>query len=132
MSRAATMPIEAPDVVVPARHWIALLGGMLGAFMAILDIQITNSSLRNIQGALSATMDESSWIATSYLVAEMIAIPLSGWLSQVFGKRRYLIGTTVLFTFSSLLCSVSWNMGSMVVFRAIQGFTGGALIPLAF
>lgn len=117
---------------VPLRHWIALLGGMLGAFMAILDIQITNSSLKDIQGALSATLDESSWISTSYLVAEMIAIPLSGWLSTALGARRYLIGTTVIFTVSSLLCSIAWNMSSMIAFRAMQGFSGGALIPMAF
>lgn len=117
---------------VPRRNWIALVGGLIGAFMAILDIQITNSSLKDIQGALSATLDESSWISTSYLVAEMIAIPLSGWLSMALGKRRYLTWTTVVFTLSSLLCSISWNMTSMIVFRAIQGFSGGALIPLAF
>ena len=117
---------------VPTRHWIALFGGLIGAFMAILDIQITNSSLKDIQGALSATLDESSWISTSYLVAEMIAIPLSGWLTKVLGKRRYLTWTTAIFTLSSLLCSFSWNMTSMIVFRAMQGFSGGALIPLAF
>ena len=117
---------------VPRRHWIALIGGLIGAFMAILDIQITNSSLKDIQGALSATLDESSWISTSYLVAEMIAIPLSGWLSMALGKRRYLTWTTVIFTLSSLLCSISWNMTSMITFRALQGFSGGALIPLAF
>ncbi|ELR65911.1 Inner membrane component of tripartite multidrug resistance system [Photobacterium marinum] len=117
---------------VPRRHWIALIGGLIGAFMAILDIQITNSSLKDIQGALSATLDESSWISTSYLVAEMIAIPLSGWLSRALGKRRYLTWTTLVFITSSLLCSISWNMTSMIVFRAMQGFSGGALIPLAF
>ncbi|WP_273860108.1 DHA2 family efflux MFS transporter permease subunit [Photobacterium sp. GSS17] len=117
---------------VPRRHWIALFGGLLGAFMAILDIQITNSSLKDIQGALSATLDESSWISTSYLVAEMIAIPLSGWLSRSLGKRRYLTWTTAIFTLSSFLCSMSWNLGSMITFRAMQGFSGGALIPLAF
>ncbi|GAL04499.1 inner membrane component of tripartite multidrug resistance system [Photobacterium aphoticum] len=122
----------ADDFAVPRRHWIALFGGLIGAFMAILDIQITNSSLKDIQGALSATLDESSWISTSYLVAEMIAIPLSGWLSKSLGKRRYLTWTTVIFTLSSFLCSLSWNMTSMIVFRAMQGFSGGALIPLAF
>ncbi|GEM77102.1 DHA2 family efflux MFS transporter permease subunit [Vibrio sagamiensis] len=117
---------------VSTRNWIALFGGLIGAFMAILDIQITNSSLKDIQGALSATLDESSWISTSYLIAEMIAIPLSGWLSMVLGKRRYLTWTTAIFTLSSLLCSISWNMTSVIIFRAIQGFSGGALIPLAF
>jgi len=117
---------------IPLRNWIALMGGLIGAFMAILDIQITNSSLQNIQGAISATIDESSWISTSYLVAEMIAIPLSGWLSTSLGKKRYLTWTTVVFSISSLLCSFSWNLTSIIVFRALQGFSGGALIPLAF
>jgi len=128
MSRA----VKTSEDYVPVRHWIALVGCMLGAFMAILDIQITNSSLKNIQGALSATFSESSWISTSYLVAEMIAISLGGWLSQILGKRFYLTWTTILFAISSLLCSLSWSMGSIIVFRAVQGFSGGALIPLAF
>ena len=131
MSQASVVA-QAESEQVPTRHWIALFGGLIGAFMAILDIQITNSSLKDIQGALSATLDESSWISTSYLVAEMIAIPLSGWLSKALGKRRYLTWTTAIFTLSSLLCSFSWNMTSMIVFRAMQGFSGGALIPLAF
>ncbi|RSD31658.1 DHA2 family efflux MFS transporter permease subunit [Vibrio pectenicida] len=132
MSEAISEAHPSTENEIPLRNWIALIGGLIGAFMAILDIQITNSSLKDIQGALSATLDESSWISTSYLVAEMIAIPLSGWLSQVLGKRRYLTWTTSIFTLSSLLCSLSWNMTSMITFRAIQGFSGGALIPLAF
>lgn len=132
MSIALSATVSPHENTVPLKNWIALIGGLVGAFMAILDIQITNSSLKDIQGALSATLDESSWISTSYLVAEMIAIPLSGWLSQVLGKRRYLTWTTSIFTLSSLLCSLSWNMTSMITFRALQGFSGGALIPLAF
>ncbi len=129
---SGSKPIAPEQQDVPRRHWIALIGGLIGAFMAILDIQITNSSLKDIQGALSATLDESSWISTSYLVAEMIAIPLSGWLSRALGKRRYLTWTTLIFVSASLLCSFSWNMTSMIIFRALQGFSGGALIPLAF
>lgn len=121
-----------PNKVVTTRDWIALFGGLLGAFMAILDIQITNSSLSAIQGALSATLDQSSWISTSYLVAEMIAIPLSAWFAKSLGERRYLVWTTAIFALSSFLCSLSWNLNSIIVFRAIQGFSGGALIPLAF
>ncbi|MFM4805223.1 DHA2 family efflux MFS transporter permease subunit [Aeromonas bivalvium] len=117
---------------IPRRNWIAVMGGLIGAFMAILDIQITNASLKDIQGALSATLSESSWISTSYLVAEMIAIPLSGWLSRGLSVRRYLLWTTGAFIVSSVLCSFSWNLTSMIVFRAMQGFTGGALIPMAF
>ena len=128
---APTTTPEQSDTVTP-RQWIALFGGLIGAFIAILDIQITNSSLSEIQGALAATLDKSSWISTSYLVAEMIAIPLSGWLAKGLGERRYLAWTTAIFSISSFLCSLSWNLNSMIVFRAMQGFSGGALIPLAF
>ena len=114
------------------RDWIAVMSVMLGAFMAVLDIQITNSSLKDIQGALAATLEEGSWISTSYLVAEIIMIPLTAWLVQLLSARRLAIWVSIGFLFSSLLCSMAWNLESMIVFRAMQGFTGGALIPLAF
>lgn len=114
------------------RDWIALYAAMLGAFMAMLDIQITNASLKEIQGALSATLEEGSWISTSYLVAEIIMIPLTGWLINLLGLRRLALWVTGGFLFSSLLCSVAWSLNSMIAFRAMQGFTGGALIPMAF
>ena len=108
------------------------MSAMLGAFMAVLDIQITNSSLKDIQGALSATLEEGSWISTSYLVAEIIMIPLTAWLVQLLSARRLAVWVSIGFLISSLLCSFAWNLESMIVFRAMQGFTGGALIPLAF
>ncbi|MBC9250065.1 EmrB/QacA family drug resistance transporter [Pseudomonas alcaligenes] len=114
------------------RDWIAVMSAMLGAFMAVLDIQITNSSLKDIQGALSATLEEGSWISTSYLVAEIIMIPLTAWLVQLLSARRLAVWVSLGFLASSLLCSFAWNLESMIVFRALQGFTGGALIPLAF
>ncbi|MGE4405817.1 MDR family MFS transporter [Pseudomonas sp.] len=109
-----------------------MMSAMLGAFMAVLDIQITNSSLKDIQGALSATLEEGSWISTSYLVAEIIMIPLTAWLVQLLSARRLAVWVSIGFLISSLLCSLAWNLESMIVFRALQGFTGGALIPLAF
>ncbi|MGE6659816.1 MDR family MFS transporter [Pseudomonas sp. NPDC077408] len=109
-----------------------MMSAMLGAFMAVLDIQITNSSLKDIQGALSATLEEGSWISTSYLVAEIIMIPLTAWLVQLLSARRLAVWVSIGFLISSLLCSFAWNLESMIVFRALQGFTGGALIPLAF
>jgi DHA2 family multidrug resistance protein len=99
--------------------------------MAVLDIQITNSSLKDIQGALGATLDEGTWISTSYLVAEIIVIPLTGWLSQVFSVRRYLVLNAGLFVLFSMCCAWSWDLTSMIAFRALQGITGGALIPMA-
>ncbi len=114
-----------------ARKWIAVAGTMLGAFMAILDIQITNSSLADISGGISATTDEGSWISTSYLIGEIITIPLTAWLSRIFTVRWYLLVNIVLFLTFSALCGISSNLGEMIIFRAGQGFTGGVFIPQA-
>lgn len=121
---------NSPDYV-PLRTWIGVLASMLGAFMAVLDIQITNASLQEIQASLGASLDEGSWISTSYLVAEIIVIPLSGWLSRVFTLRRYLLVNTAFFIFFSICCASAWDLNSMILFRALQGFTGGVLIPSA-
>ena len=120
-----------PEGPVSGRTWIAVAAGMLGAFMAVLDIQITNSSLRDILGALNATQDEGSWISTAYLVAEIIVIPLTALLTRTFGMRGYMMGTTALFLVFSTLCGAAWNRQSLILFRMMQGFTGGALIPMA-
>ena len=121
----------APPQAVPLRVWIAVASGLLGAFMAILDIQITNSSLRDILGTLSATPEEGSWISTSYLVAEIVVIPLTGLLCRIFSMRLFMLGTTLLFLIFSTLCGNAWSLESMIVFRMMQGLTGGAMIPLS-
>ncbi len=113
------------------RKWIAVFGTMLGAFMAVLDIQITNSSLRDISGGIAATPDEGSWISTAYLVGEIVTIPLTAWLSEVFTVRYYLLVNIVLFLAFSALCGISTSLSEMIVFRAGQGFTGGVFIPMA-
>jgi DHA2 family multidrug resistance protein len=113
------------------RKWVGVIGTMLGAFMAVLDIQITNSSLRDIAGGIAATPDEGSWISTAYLVGEIITIPLTAWLSEVFSVRYYLLGNVVLFLIFSALCGISTSLGEMIIFRAGQGFTGGVLIPMS-
>jgi MFS transporter, DHA2 family, multidrug resistance protein len=117
---------------VPFRDWIAVFGAILGAFMAVLDIQITNSSLQYIQGGLAASLDEGTWISTGYLVAEIVVIPLTGYLGGVFGLRRYLLVNVVLFVVFSMLCGIATSLYEMILFRAAQGFTGGVLIPTAF
>ncbi|GAA6616552.1 DHA2 family efflux MFS transporter permease subunit [Scytonema sp. NUACC26] len=122
---------KSPSEQVSLRTWIGVLASMLGAFMAVLDIQITNASLQEIQGALGATLEEGSWISTAYLVAEIVVIPLTGWLSRVFSLRRYLLVNTALFLLFSITCAWAWNLNSMIIFRALQGFTGGVLIPTA-
>ncbi|RTL32549.1 MAG: DHA2 family efflux MFS transporter permease subunit [Burkholderiales bacterium] len=131
-SSVAPMPLLAvPGQGVDLRTWFAVAAGLLGAFMAVLDIQITNSSLKDILGTLSATQEEGSWISTAYLCAEIVVIPLTGLLARVLGLRNYMVGTTALFLVCSTLCGAAWNLPSMVVFRMMQGFTGGALIPMA-
>ncbi len=121
-----------PTGKVGLREWIGVLGALLGAFMAVLDIQITNASLKDVTGALGATLDEGSWISTSYLMTEIVIIPLAGWLAMIFSTRRYLLVTAALFLVFSTLCGFAWDLPSMIIFRALQGLTGGALIPLAF
>jgi DHA2 family multidrug resistance protein len=111
--------------------WLAVAAAILGAFTAILDIQITNSSLSDIQGALGASPEEGSWISTAYLMAEIIVIPLTGWLGSIFGLRRYLATNTALFIGFSIACALSTSLTEMIFFRAGQGFTGGVLIPTA-
>ena len=123
---------QLPPDQISLRSWIGVMGAILGAFMAVLDIQITNASLKDIQAALGATLEEGSWISTAYLVAEIVVIPLTGWLSRVFSTRRYLLMNAALFIFFSMCCAWSWNLNSMILFRALQGFTGGVLIPIAF
>ncbi len=113
------------------RKWLAVFATMLGAFMAILDIQITNSSLRDISGGIAATPDEGSWISTAYLIGEIITIPLTAWLAKVFSTRWYLLVNVSLFLMFSALCGLSTSLGEMIIFRAGQGFTGGVLIPMS-
>ena len=116
---------------IPLKNKVAVTGALLGAFMAVLNIQVVNTSLPDIQGGIGTGLDNGGWISTAYLIGEIIVIPLSGWLMGVFSLRRYLISNTVLFLAFSAACGFSTNFPEMVVLRAIQGFTGGVLIPLA-
>src|SRR2546430_16242188 len=93
LSQASFAVPAVPPAKVSARAWIGTFGGMLGAFMAVLDIQITNSSIRDISGAIGASLDESSWISIAYLVPEIIVIPLTAWIASILGLRRYLMIT---------------------------------------
>src|SRR5215472_15770065 len=117
---------------VSAKTWLAVAGATLGAFMAVLNIQIVNSSLADIQGAIGAGIDDGGWISTSYLITEIIVIPLSAWLARAFSVRIYLLVNAVLFLVFSAACAQAHSLGEMIVIRAFPGFTGGVLIPLAF
>ena len=124
--------MSSPAASVSLKTWIAVLGSTLGAFMAVLNIQIVNASLADIEGGIGTGTDDGGWISTAYLVAEIIIIPLSGWLGRIFSIRNFLLVNAVLFLAFSAACALARNLGQMIVLRAIQGFTGGVLIPLAF
>jgi DHA2 family multidrug resistance protein len=104
----------------------------IGMFMALLDIQIVASSLQDIGGGLSAGQDEISWVQTAYLIAEIIMIPLSGWLTRVLSTRWLFAASAAGFTLTSLLCGLAWNIESMILFRALQGLLGASMIPTVF
>lgn len=112
--------------------WIAILAGMVGAFMAILNIQITNASLLDIEGGIGTGVDNGAWISTSYLIGEIVVIPLTSYLSRVFSFRNYMIGSTFFFAVFSMACAFAHNLGEMIALRGLQGFAGGVLIPMAF
>ncbi len=109
--------------------WLAVVAGAIGALMATLDISIVNSSLPTIQGEIGASSTEGTWIATSYLVSEIVIIPLTAWLERVFGLRRFLLIMASLFMGFSMACGFSSNLTEMIIGRVGQGFTGGAMIP---
>lgn len=117
---------------VSAATWFTVFGSVIGAFIAVLNIMITNASLKDIQGALAATLEEGSFISTAYLTAEVVVIPLTGWFAMVFGLRRFMLSAAVMFIVATLACALAWNLEAMLVFRAIAGLAGGTFIPLSF
>jgi len=111
--------------------WLAVAAGTIGALMATLDTSIVSASLPTIQGEIGASGAEGTWITTAYLVAEIVMIPIAGWLGKIFGLRSFLLIVTVLFTAFSMMCGVSHDLNQMIIGRIGQGFTGGAMIPMA-
>jgi len=128
----AGAPARSTDQLSMAAKVFAFSTICLGFFIALLDIQIVSSSLRDIGGGLSAGADETAWVQTSYLIAEIVVIPLSGWLSRVMSTRWLFCVSAAGFTLTNLLCGWAWDIRSMIVFRALQGFLGGSMIPTAF
>jgi DHA2 family multidrug resistance protein len=124
------------DAVDPNRAsvtvWIAVIAAMIGSFMAILNIQITNASLLNIEGGIGTGVDNGSWISTSYLIGEIVVIPLTDYMSRVFSFRRYMLASATLFAVFSVACAFTHDLPSMIAMRGLQGFAGGVLIPMAF
>jgi DHA2 family multidrug resistance protein len=117
---------------VPARKFIAFICMVFGMFMAILDIQIVSASLSEIQAGLSASADEIPWVQTSYLIAEVIMIPLSGFLSRALSTRWLFVISATGFTVMSFMCATASSINEMIVYRALQGFIGGGMIPTVF
>src|SRR6188472_3457665 len=110
---SADLP-QAKAAAIAAKTWIAVIGATLGAFMAVLNIQIANASLADIQGAIGAGIDDGGWISTSYLIAEIVVIPLSGWLAQVFSIRKYLLTNAVLFLALSVACAFAQDLPQII------------------
>ena len=110
--------------------WIAATV-MLATFMEVLDTSVANVALPHIAGSLSASVDESTWVLTAYLVANAIVLPLSGWFSMLFGRKRFYMACVAVFTVSSLLCGVAPSLPLLIVFRILQGLGGGALQPIS-
>ena len=111
--------------------WIVAIAVMFGTFMEVLDTTVVNVSLPHIAATMSATIDEATWVLTSYLVANAIILPMTGWLASTFGRKWLLMISVTGFTISSFLCGIAPNLGSLIAFRVMQGATGGALQPLS-
>ena len=122
------MSAAAPREVNP---WIVAIAVMLATFMEVLDTTVVNVSLPHIASSMAATTEEATWALTSYLVANAIILPMTGWLASTFGRKRLLMASVTGFTLASFLCGAAPNLASLVIFRIIQGATGGALQPLS-
>src|SRR3954453_8228686 len=111
--------------------WLIAVSVMFATFMEVLDTTVVNVSLPHIAGSLSVSIDEATWALTSYLVANAIILPMTGWLAGMFGRKRLLMLSVVGFTASSFLCGLAPTLGPLILFRVMQGATGGALQPLS-
>ena len=131
-AETAPAPVARGERTLSIQEWVGFIAMVFGIFMAILDIQIVASSLEQIQAGLSATQDEITWVQTAYLIAEVVIIPLSGWLGRALSTRILFSLSCAGFTLMSLLCALAWDLDSMIVFRGLQGLFGGAMIPSVF
>jgi DHA2 family multidrug resistance protein len=114
----------------PNNPWLVAIVVSIATFMEVLDPTIANVALRHIAGALGAGQDESTYIITSYLVSNAIILPISGWLANVIGRKRFYMSCVALFTFSSVMCAFAPSLWIMLGFRVLQGFGGGGLAPV--
>src|SRR5262252_2189029 len=129
---AATMPLMlgASEKTQAINPWVIAITVTLATFMELLDTAIANVSLPHIAGGLATSYDESTWVLTSYLIANAVILPLSAWLSRVFGRKNYYMGCVALFSVSSLLCGLAPSLALLIFFRILQGIGGGGLAPV--
>jgi DHA2 family multidrug resistance protein len=127
----AAMAEPVPAGRIEVNPWIIAVAVMLGTFMEVLDTTVVNVSLPHIAGSLGATVDEATWVLTSYLVANAIILPMTGWLANQFGRKRILLLSVAGFTISSFLCGLAPSLPLLIIFRVLQGATGGGLQPLS-
>ena len=119
--------VGAPRVINP---WLIAITVTLATFMELLDTSIANVSLPHIAGNLGTSNDEVTWVLTSYLVSNAVVLPLSAWLSVVFGRKNYYMACVALFTLASLMCGLAPNIETLIICRVIQGIGGGGLAPV--
>ncbi|MEN6367783.1 MAG: DHA2 family efflux MFS transporter permease subunit [Thermoguttaceae bacterium] len=131
MSQAASPTAETTAWKPSANPWWIAVAVMLATTMEVLDTSVANVALPQMAGSMSSSLDEATWVLTSYLVANAIVLPMTGWLSTYFGRKRFLMVCTVLFTVSSATCGMANSMGMLVLFRVLQGAAGGALLPIS-
>src|SRR5579863_4021355 len=131
----AVLQTEIVELRTPARPainpWIIAGTVMLATFMEVLDTSVANVALPHIAGSLSSSVDEATWVLTAYLVANAIVLPLSGWFSSLFGRKRFYMTCVLLFTVSSALCGLAPSLTTLIIFRVLQGLGGGALQPVS-
>src|SRR3954464_9476460 len=126
---SSALPLEQRAWRPAFNPWLIALTVTLATFMEVLDTSIANVALPHIAGNLSAGQDESTWVLTSYLVANAIVLPMSGWFSSLIGRKRFYMTCVAVFTISSALCGFAPNLGWLIVFRILQGLGGGGLQP---
>jgi MFS transporter, DHA2 family, multidrug resistance protein len=133
----ATAPkiIDPPGPSTPTKRrvnpWVIAAVVSLAAFMEVLDTSIANVALPYMAGGLASSLDDASWVLTSYLVANAVVLPISGWLSILFGRKRFYMACVVIFTVSSFLCGIAPSLGTLILFRVLQGAGGGGLQPIS-
>src|SRR5271166_2878428 len=137
MSDSPSHAIQGPQRAYGSRDgvgvnpWIVTIAVMLATFMEVLDTTVVNVSVPHMAGNLGATVDEGTWVVTSYLVSNAIILPMAGWLATRFGRRRMLLLCVTGFTLTSLLCGLATSLPELILFRVLQGLTGGGLQPLS-